>query len=296
MSLADFGKPYKDTYGAHLFSCLEYLTLLITILWVQTGVAPGTSEYTIVDFTFKLGIIALLFKLLDMAIFIVSPKKADTSIISTLGPGDGWRMFWGTILGILSIGVLSGGSSLSFFSTFLQFNTSYMFLFLVIIGPRIEEAFSNVLMPVATYVIKYALDRRGVNTSWIIPFTLALLFVVAPLFAVFHYFTYFEKSGADTGQLIFLLSAAYIYRCIFTIGNYVLKTDEYSKMAHSVHNLIGYILVYGNPMKLLTGWEILALGMLLLGLSVYFTSLLVVRLGKDGLKGLPPDTILSSMD
>jgi hypothetical protein len=288
----DFFKGYKDSYFAHIFEVVEMAFLILVIMWVQTGVTSGTSEYDIVDFTWKLGMVGLVLKLADFLVFILRPKKADAFVLQTLGMGSIWRFFWGLILGGALVGIVNTSTNLSFFSTFLQFDTVYMFWFLVFIGPRLEEIFSNTLHPILTNLVIFTGRLYGRSLSYLVGGSIALI-IVAALFALFHYFTYYTKAQADIGLLSILLLAAFMYRIIFTVGNYVLKTDEFGKWAHSTHNLIGYIIAVGNPLKILpVAQQLLIFGTLIfIGASFTFTAL--TRIGTKGLyNGLKPDTVL----
>jgi len=152
--------------------------------------------------------------------------------------------------------------------------------------------FSNTLHPLVT-----SLFRWQFNMSYLTAGTLALLLVVAPMFAAFHWFTYFSKSGANMTTLMIMLFAAYIYRCIFTVGNYFFKTDEWGKQAHSLHNLIGYWVAIGSPFQILPAAQLALFFIFFLGAGIYVMSLVLFRVGKFGLlKGLAPDTILNSFD
>lgn len=286
--MREFFSPYKDSALAHILEVIEYLALMFLLLWISTGVSSGSSEYDIVDFTYKLGVLGLIVKLADLVMFLQSPKKSLSSPIQTIGLGNGWRVFWGLVIGVVSITILSGGSNLSFFSTFLQFSSTYMFWFLVFIGPRIEEIFSNVLHPTITAIL-----NRQFKMAYPVAGMIALLFVVAPLFAGFHWFTYYNKSGAQMSVLIPMLFAAYVYRCIFTLGNYVLKTDEYGKWAHMTHNFIGYWIAIDNPFNILPAEQVFLIMMVFGVMGLYFVSLIIHRAGKYGLKGLLPDTFLA---
>ena len=291
----DIFRPYTDTPMAHVMEVMEYLVLMILILWIQTGVTSGTSEFDIVDFTFKLGMIGFVLKLADLVIWQTwrsAPKKVMMSPIQTLGLGSGWRSFWGIICGLFLIGLISGTSNLSFFYSFMSFNSTYMFWFLVFIGPRIEETFSNVIHPLVTSIL-----RNNFNLSYLAAGTISLLFVVAPLFGAFHYFTYYSKSGQNMATLAIMIAAAYIYRCIFTIGNYFFKTDEFGKWAHSLHNYIGFSASIGPASKILPAEQFFLIIMVFLALGVYFISLALFRIGKyKFIKGIMPDTIFSGPD
>jgi hypothetical protein len=293
MSAGNFFKPYQDSMFAHIWEFLRVLITLMIILWVQTGVASGLSDYDIVSFTFNLGILMLVLKAISLTIYLVSPSKEDKTIFSTIGFGTGWRMFWGIILGAMTIGFLDAGAQMSFFSPFLQFGNTHMFWFLVVLGPTIEEGFSNTFHPMITKVLMLYSSRTGRPISYLAAGSIALFLIVAPAFSLFHYVTYFQKSGADMAILTALLIYAYVYRVIFTLGNYILKTDEFGNTAHILHNLIGYWVMIGNPLDILPKEQVIILFIMFVGLGIYFTSLIIYRIGRYGtLRGLAPETAL----
>jgi hypothetical protein len=290
--MAEFFSPYRESVGAHLMEVLEYLIVLFIILWVETGVTSGSSEYDTVVFTFNLGIIAFVLKLASFGYFLTGGAKRNGGFVNplqTLGLGSGWRAMWGTVTGALVSLGLSGTTGLSFFSAFqLQFTNTYYFWFLIILGPRLEESFSNTLHPIATAVLKWQF-----KLDYMVAGTLALLLIVAPMFAVFHYFTYYSKSGANMMTLFVMMLAAYVWRVIFTLGNYFFLTDEFGKAAHEIHNLLGFIISFGSPIKILPVEQLILFFLFFVATGIYLTSLVLFRWHKYGVVGMLPETALS---
>jgi len=286
----DFFAPYRDSTGAHIVEITKRLGLLLLVLWVMTTVQSGNQEFDVVVFYLILALPFFILSVADYLLWLRGGKTSGVNIITTLSYGTPWAYFWGGILGTATIVLISAGLAghLSFFSATLAFNTVYWLLFLVVVAPLVEEGFRNVLHPTIT-----ALVRWKYNTSYLVAGTVAMI-TVGVFFMLFHWVTYYQKAGNSLPVLIVLLAAAFIYSCIFTIGNYVLRTDAFGEFAHMTHNFIGYWVAITNPFDVLEWWQLgIVVGILMI-LWLYYIIMIIVRLRRGGLAELLPETVLST--
>lgn len=283
----EFFKPYDESYFARVLTFLRYLVAVFVVLWVQLSVKSGSSDFDIVSFTFNLGMVFLLLEGINLAIFVTKPNKEDKTVFSSIGFGTTWRAMWGGVMALGGIIILNAGTQLSFFAPVLDFGDSTMFWFLVFLGPVIEEGFSMILHPMITmfFYNHGPIFSRG---SYTVSGAISLFLIVAPMFAVFHWVTYFAKSGANTQLLIIMIAAAYIYRVIFTLGNYLLQTSEFGLNMHMLHNFLGYYLAFGLPAFSI--FEQVVLLIMFAGLGLWYTMTLIIRVGRLGyVRGLAPE-------
>jgi len=253
MSRPIFFAEYKDTLASRVLAAGEALALLLFSLFFIN--APETYAVRNIA-TVYFGMMSVGF-----IIIIADSLKENNKLVSHAGLGSGWRAVWGIGAALVSGVVLVYGANLSFIGRGFVAAVSpsaLLFWFLVVVGPRTEETFRNVLTPTLTRMLCTLFPRVYGD---LLGFSSVLF--MAGLFAAFHYFTYMQLAGT-TGSFSSLILFAFAFGVFFSLGNYLFKTDEFSKTLHVIVNFKAYTSAYPIDLPLWQYALLFGMGFLIL--------------------------------
>lgn len=254
MSQPRFFAEYRDTVATRAIAVVEAILLLGFCIFFMN--APETYQVrNIATVYFAILIVALV-------VIVVDSVFEGNRLVAHHGMGSGYRAVWGILAGIAFALTFKEALGLSFIGRgfFAAVSPSAtLFWFLVVVGPRTEESFRNVLVPTLTKLMCIIFPRTNGDILGFVSIN-----IMAVAFAVFHYFTYMQVSmGSSGASLLALMFVAYIYAMSFSLGNYLLKTDEFSKVAHMLYNYLVYSQNYPINLPLYQVGAILGVGTLI---------------------------------
>lgn len=277
-----FGE-YNDTVITKALGILEIIILAYWCHWITTIEPSGSHAYDVATFYFRMIIIPALIIWGD----VLYKGATNEKFFTWIGAGSVLRAMLAMVGALLVFSVVNFGLNLSFAGlpedpggVFLGFSGVNLFWFIVLVGPRVEETFRNTLTPTLISIGERVAEHLGYKSP-AINFLLGIIvvfFVIAPAFALFHWYAYYSVANITGVPLISLMAVAYIYSVIFSFGNYFFRSDEFSKFLHMLHNLLGYVRRYGIPEIPL--WQFAVLGIFLFVMLASFVTVSISQLSK----------------